>query len=191
MTTEIYLITLIIGFVLLYLVLRPVVGNYLKFRGKRVITCPETRKPAGIEVDATHAAFASASGARGLRLKSCSRWPERGDCGQECLLQVELSPQDCLLRNILVNWYDGKKCVSCGKEFGEIHLFDHRPALQTPEGGPVAWNELDAERVPEALETCLPICWDCSIVETFCREYPDLVVDRSKVSPGVPREMAQ
>src|SRR5215470_7635302 len=136
--TTIYLIILIIGVVVLYLVLRPIVSKYLKYRGKRVITCPETRKPAGIEVDAAHAAIASASGFRELRLKSCSRWPERFDCGQECLLQVELSPQDCLLRNILVSWYDGKKCVSCGKEFGEIHLLDHKPALQSPAGRPIA-----------------------------------------------------
>ena len=191
MTIEAFVIILIIGSVVLSMVLRPVVRSYLKFRGKRVITCPETRKPAGVEVDAAHAAIASASGVRELRLKSCSRWPERQDCGQECLLQVALSPQDCLLRNILVKWYADKKCVSCSKEFGEIHLLDHKPALQSPEGRLVSWNELKAEQVPEALETHFPICWDCYIVETFCREHPDLFVDRSKISPGVPREMAR
>jgi len=106
-------------------------------------------------------------------------------------LHVELSPQDCLLRNILVKWYDGKKCVSCGKEFGKINLFDHKPAFHSPEGGSVGWNELEAEKVPEVLETYFPICWDCWIIETFCREHPDLVVDRSMVSPRVAREIAQ
>jgi hypothetical protein len=24
-----------------------------------------------------------------VRLKECSRWPERGGCGQDCLIQVE------------------------------------------------------------------------------------------------------
>jgi len=191
MTTEIYIIILIVGFVVLSMVLRPVVGNYLKFRGKRVIICPETRAPAGVEVDAEHAAVTSATTMAELRLKSCSRWPERQDCGQECLLQVALAPQDCLLRNILVKWYADKKCVSCGKEFGEIHLLDHKPAFHSPEGRPVSWDELRAEDVPNALETCLPICWDCYIVENFCREHPDLLVDRSRISPAVPREMAR
>jgi hypothetical protein len=190
-TTESYLIILIIGFVALFLVMRPLVLNYLKFRGERVIICPETRKPAGVEVDAEHAAVSSATTVRELRLKSCSRWPERQDCGQECLLQVALAPQDCLLRNILVKWYADKKCVSCGREFGEIHLLDHKPAFQSPEGRPFAWDELKAEAVPKALETCFPLCWDCYIVETFSREHPELLVDRSRISARMPREMAR
>ncbi|HKA19151.1 MAG TPA: hypothetical protein VKN18_12755 [Blastocatellia bacterium] len=191
MATESYLIILIIGFVSLGLVVRPVVRNYMKFRGKRVIVCPETRKPAGVEVDAEHAAVTLGTTVGELRLKSCSRWPERQDCGQECLLQVALAPQDCLLRSILAKWYADKKCVSCGIEFGEIQLFDHKPAFRGPDGRPVAWDEVRAEAVPEALETYLPICWDCYIVETFCREHPELLVDRSRISAAVPREMVR
>ena len=28
-----------------------------------------------------------------LRLKSCSRWPEKADCRQECLAEIELSQE--------------------------------------------------------------------------------------------------
>jgi hypothetical protein len=28
------------------------------------------------------------------RLKSCPRWPEKGECGQECLAQVNPSPEN-------------------------------------------------------------------------------------------------
>jgi len=191
MSIEIYLILLIAAFVVFYLVAPQVAGTYLKFRGKRVITCPETRKSAGVEVDATHAAITRLTGDTDLRLKSCSRWPERGDCGQACLLQVRLAPQDCLLRNILIDWYDDKHCVSCGQQFGEIKLFDHKPALLSPEGKTVDWSEIAAERVNEVLATHFPVCWDCHIVETFCREHSGMGVDRSSISAGVPRHMVR
>jgi hypothetical protein len=57
---------------------------YVKYRGARVITCPENRKPAGVMVDTGHVLLMTLTGKEDLRLKSCSRWPERQDCGQEC-----------------------------------------------------------------------------------------------------------
>lgn len=189
MALEIYLILTIIVAVVLYLVAPKMVGTYLTYRGKRIITCPETRRPAGIEVDAAHAAFTSATGYRDLRLKSCSRWPEREDCGQQCLLQVELSPQDCLVRKILSDWHKDKQCVSCGLAFGEIRFLDHKPGLLSPEGRPVGLNEVATEELPDVLATHFPVCWDCHITETFCREHPEMIVDRSRVSPGVHRHI--
>jgi hypothetical protein len=188
-TTEIYVIILIAVLAALYFIVPRVAGNYLKYRGKRVIICPETRKPAGVVVRAAHAGFTGVVGDPELRLKSCSRWPERQDCGQECLLQVEIAPEDCLLRNILVNWYAGKQCVSCGKHFGETHFFDHKPALLTAQGKTVACDEIAAEKVPEMLATCFPVCWDCHVIQTCCREHPELVVDRSRISARVHREI--
>lgn len=185
MATETYIIILMGALAVLYFVVPRTAGAYLKYRGTRVITCPETRRPAGVEVDVTHAALTAAIAYPDLRLRSCSRWPERKDCGQECLLQVELGPQDCLLRNILINWYADKHCVSCGRLFGEIHLYDHKPALLSPEGKTVTWSEVPPERVPDVLTTHFPICWDCHILQTFEREYPDMIVDRSRISPGV------
>src|SRR6266508_5356565 len=106
MSIELYLVLLLLSLSAMYFVFPLVAGTFVRYRGKRVITCPETRKPAAVEVDAGHAALTAATHHRDLRLKSCSRWPERQDCGQECLLQVELAPEDCLLRNILTSWYD-------------------------------------------------------------------------------------
>ncbi len=187
MSIELYLVLLLLTLAALYFVVPFVVGTYVRYRGKRVITCPETRKPAAIEVDAGHAALTAAVSHPDLRLKSCSRWPEREDCGQECLLQVELSPEDCLIRNILTNWYADKHCVSCGKQIGEIHWLDRKPALLSPEGKTVEWSEVPAEQVPGVLATHFPVCWDCHITETFCREYPEMVVDRSRISEGIHR----
>jgi hypothetical protein len=159
-------------------VLRPAVAAYLKFRGTRVITCPETRAAAAVEVDARHAAAAATLGTPGLRLTSCSRWPERQGCGQECLKQVEAAPADCLVRNILVKWYEGKSCALCGRPVGEIHWPEHRPALLSPEGRTVEWGEVPPENLPDVLTTHRPVCRNCHDAEAFRRQFPELVVVR-------------
>src|SRR5215831_4360910 len=95
------------------------VGEWLKFRGDRIVTCPENRRPAGVRLDAAHAALTGWPNPD-LRLATCSRWPERAGCGQECLRQIEQAPADCLVRNIVAKWYEGKRCASCGEPFHEI-----------------------------------------------------------------------
>jgi hypothetical protein len=73
---------------------------YLKWRGERIITCPENQRPAGVLVNTRHVLLMTLEGKSDLRLKSCSRWPERKDCGQECLRQIEAAPEDCLISHI-------------------------------------------------------------------------------------------
>ena len=169
----------------------PAVQAYFMYRGKRLITCPETLTNEAVDVAARKAATWAFVGESTLRLDQCSRWPERQDCGQACLLQVRLAPQDCLLRNILIDWYADKHCVSCGRQFGEIHLYDHKPALLSPDGKTFEWREIPAERVNDVLATHAPVCWDCHILQTFCREHPDMSVDRSRISAGVQREIVR
>lgn len=151
---------------------------YFKFRGTRLVTCPETREPAAVEVNAKYAALVASISARGLRLKDCSRWPERKDCDQECLRQIESSPEDCLVRTMLTKWYKGKKCSICGKTFGEITWLDHKPALRSPGKPSLEWSEIPPEKIPNVLATDMPVCWDCHIAERFRRDYPELIVDR-------------
>jgi hypothetical protein len=153
------------------------VTAFLKYRGKRVVTCPETESPAGVEVDAGHAALTAVMGRPDLRLKECSRWPERGDCGQECLAQIESAPEDCLVRNILIKWYAGKACAICQRELGEINWTERKPALLTPDRRTVEWNEIRAEDLPDTLANHSPICWNCHLIETFRRSHPDLVLE--------------
>src|SRR5437763_3815390 len=113
-----------------------------------------------------------------LRLKACTRWPEKKDCGQECLAQVEWNPEGCLVWNILSGWYEGKSCFYCHVPFGEIHLIDHRPAFLSPEGRTIEWSEIPLEQIPAALDTHSPVCWNCHIAQSFRLEHPELVVDR-------------
>ncbi|HTT63320.1 MAG TPA: hypothetical protein VMG35_15805 [Bryobacteraceae bacterium] len=153
---------------------------YLKYRGDRVITCPENRRPAGVVVDTGYAVLTTLEGKTDLRLKSCSRWPERQDCGQACLQQIEAAPEDCLVRHILTQWYEGKKCALCGKPIGEIHWADHKPALLNADHRTVDWRDVPAADVPDVLATHQAVCWNCHIVNRMVGEHPELVIDRAR-----------
>ena len=155
------------------------VRAYFKFRGKMLITCPETNKPASVNVDATRAAGQSVFGEPHLRLSECSRWPERQGCGQECLSQIEAAPEDCLVRTAVARWYGGKACAYCGKPIEGIDwLGGQRSALLDPDRKTVQWDQIRPEKLPEVLAKYKPVCWNCHITETFRRDHPELVVER-------------
>ncbi len=166
------------GLIALYFLARIVIPPFLKYRGTRVITCPESQAPAAVKVDAAHAAVTAGVGEPVLQLKTCTRWPERQDCGQQCLSQIAASPEGCLVRNIATHWYAGKQCAYCGKEFGEIHWHERQPALMGPDRTTVQWSEVRPEMLPGVLATHPPVCWDCHITETFRARHPELVIER-------------
>jgi hypothetical protein len=173
-----YLAGAVVALGLLYFVLRPFARAYWRYRGTRVITCPETRKPAAVWVDAGHAAVTAVAGRPRLRLKDCSRWPERAGCDQRCLSQVEIAPDGCLVRTLLAEWYRTKKCVFCGRPLGEADCVQHKPALLNGEGRTLEWSEVRPETIPDVLATHRPVCWDCHVAESFRHQHPELVVDR-------------
>lgn len=162
----------------LALAIRAVVRAYFRYKGQRVVTCPETEQYAAVEVDARHAAATCLHGRPDLRLKSCSRWPEREGCEQDCIRQLELSPIECRLRTMLTNWYAGKRCYYCRCMFGEIHWWGDKPALLTPEGKIVEWEALRPEAVPIILNWHKPVCWNCKVVEAFYLDHGELVTAR-------------
>lgn len=156
------------------------VGAYFAWRGQRIITCPETHRPAAVEVAAGKAALQTFVGAPFLRLKDCSRWPEKRDCDQACLHQIEESPGECLVWNTVTRWFEGKTCVYCKRPFGPINWLEHRPALLAPDGTTVQWSDVEAQHLPDVLATHQPVCWDCHIAESLRRQHPELVTDRAE-----------
>jgi hypothetical protein len=58
-----------------------------------------------------------------------------------------------------------------------MHWHDRHPALLSPDRVAKQWNEIPAEKLPEVFQT--PVCWDCYIAETFRRQNPDRVLDRT------------
>jgi hypothetical protein len=176
MTTATLPIVLLLVVLAFYLAIG--LREYLRYRGTRLITCPETRRPAAVEVDEDHAAVTALWDHPQLRLQHCSRWPERRNCGQECLAQIETGPDDCQIRTIVARWFAGKRCAICREAIGPIHGVTPKPGLLNPERAPVPLEWIRPEDLPDTLETHRPICANCLVVETFRRQFPDLVIER-------------
>jgi len=151
-----------------------------RYHGRRVITCPENLRPAGVSIDTRHAALSGLEFRLDLRLSDCSRWPEKSGCGQECLRQVEAAPADCLVRNILLKWYEGKNCLCCGRPIGPVVSGGAKPAVFSADKVSVEWSEIPAEQLPGVLSASEPICFACHTASKMMREHPELVIDRSR-----------
>lgn len=160
-----------------------------RYRGTRVVVCPESREMVAVEVDAGRAAWSSPGRRPELLLEDCTRWPEKADCGQECLSQIEAAPEACRLRTIVEGWYRSRPCVFCGRAFGAIHWHDRKPALRQPDGQLVDWMEFEPERVMDVLASYDAVCRDCFVAESFRKDHPELVVDRT-ARPGPPMTTA-
>lgn len=182
-------VVVLVGLGVLFVFGRRLLDAWMRYRGTRVVVCPENREMVAVNVDARHAALSASGGRPDLRLETCTRWPEKAGCGQECLGQIESAPEACLLRNILADWYQGKACAFCRRDFHAVHWHDHKPALVAPDGKIVDWQGFRAEQVVDVLATHRPVCWDCRVAETFRREHPELVTDRPSRS-GPPPSMA-
>ena len=64
-----------------------------KHRNVEEVTCPCIGTSSLITLDPWHAARMHALGNYELRVRSCTFWPERCDCAQECLTQIEDAPE--------------------------------------------------------------------------------------------------
>lgn len=171
----------VIAFVVLVVAITAVISAiaWFRLRGRRVITCPESKTVEVVEVDAVKGALQDMFRDRpALNLSSCSRWPERQDCGQECLTQIEGSRDGCLLVSMLAQWYEGKSCAYCNRPFKDISWHEHRPGLRSPKGDLVEWSDFPPQTVFDVLSDHEPVCWDCLVAESFRERYPDLVTDR-------------
>jgi len=172
------LIVIVVLVAALWFGIRWLVRSFSRYRGTKIVTCPETREPAIVEVDPLYTSLTSAAGFPDIRLEHCSRWPLKEQCGQECLMDLDVAPESCLVSGVLMRWYRDKNCVYCREAFQELHWVDHRPALLSPDGKLLAWNEVNLDKLQSVLETHSPVCWNCYIAQTFRVDHPDLVVFR-------------
>ena len=86
MLFAIFLLLFLVG-VCLILLLPALWGEqtYRRYCESRTVDCPETHAPVSVRFHALRAAWSAMSGKPTLRLADCTRWPERGDCGQDCI----------------------------------------------------------------------------------------------------------
>ena len=144
-----------------------------RYRGKRIVVCPETQQPVGAEIGAMRAA------AGRFVITSCSRWPERAGCDQACAPAIAASPQETLVTDIVTRWYAGRVCVLCGQPIqglgGAIV-----PALRNSAGVITPWSNMRPEELPSLLGTAVAVCASCELAEHFRRVHPELVVERPR-----------
>ena len=83
--------------------------------------------------------------------------------------------------DLLRSWFAGKSCTICERPIPPIQRIEQHPGLMSPSRDLVSWEQFARdERLPQMLESHLPVCANCVMAETFRRQYPDLVVDRSE-----------
>lgn len=85
MSTPWIVIAAITALAVLYVLIPVAADTFFRYRSKKVLGCPETGGEAEVSVDASRATFTSVLGRTLLRVKNCSLWPERKECGQDCL----------------------------------------------------------------------------------------------------------
>lgn len=156
-----------------------------RFRGKRVVVCPETRQPAGVTVNLGHAATTAVWEKPDVRLNSCSRWPERADCDQPCTVQIEREPVETRTRIIATHAFEGKACAICRKPIEKPNAGILQPGFINPATRVVkVWSEIEPAFLPEATTHDLPLCPNCTVAEAFCQRFPERVTEKAP-RPGV------
>jgi hypothetical protein len=151
-------------------------------RGQRIVTCPETGRPASVRIDVGHAIATLVDDPSAVRLQTCSRWPERGPCDELCA--GEAQQYESAASRIVYAWAQDKACVFCGSPLVESDAVGHHVALLGANGVTREWLDIAAERLRQALATELPVCWNCHIAETFRRSHAELVTDRDFRKPA-------
>jgi len=133
--------------------------NFYRSRGRESVTCPDSGQTAEVEMDSYFAFTTAWRGQEHSRLESCSRWPEKIDCGQECLAQLEPSPEN--IERLLTRWYAGKSCAICMRTLSPADWQRSRVGVLNPEYRLFELRQLNLYYLQAALENMRPLCWNC------------------------------
>jgi hypothetical protein len=152
--------------VLLGLLLGSAAGAYAKFRGKRLIVCPESGQHAAVDLAVWHVAWTAAARRPDLRLRHCSRWGDGLTCDQKCVRQIAAAPEECRVETILSRWYRDQRCSCCDRPIRKVDWKRRTPCVLSPELRIFEWKEIRPEKIPAVLGTHRPVCWHCLVAET-------------------------
>jgi hypothetical protein len=159
--------------------------SYFRNRGRRTVICPETHEPVTVELDTEYAFKTALDGQEHERLKSCSRWPDKEDCGQECLAQVDPTPEN--LERLLTKWYEGKSCVICERRLSQADWQRGRLALLNEKQKLFELRHMHLEDMPSLLDRMAPLCWNCHQEERARQAEPPRLLkgDRRRLDSGI------
>jgi hypothetical protein len=148
--------------------------SYFRNRGRRRVLCPETHEPVTVELDNQYAFKTALRGEEHERLHSCSHWPEKGDCGQECLAQVDSTPEN--LERLLKRWYQDKSCAICERALTLVDWRRSRLALLNEKRKLFELRHMHLDKIPSALDGMAPLCWNCHQQERARRAQPPRIL---------------
>jgi hypothetical protein len=159
--------------------------SYFRNRGRRTLVCPESREAVTVELDNKFAFKTALRGEEHERLQSCSRWPEKGDCGQECLAQIDPSPEN--LERLLQKWYQGKSCVICERPLSPADWQRSRLALLNEKQKLFELRDMQLDEIPSVLDHMAPLCWNCHQEERARQVEPPRILkgDRRRFGPPI------
>jgi len=182
MAPEMYSLIAVFVAAVAFVVYRSLIGahEYRKFHGTMLVNCPENQHIVAVDVASARAALTAMFGKECVELNQCTRWPEKEDCDQACLRDIQAAPEQHSVWGIATRWYEGRTCVYCHRTIAPLSHLDHPPALISFDGKIVEWKGVQPERLPDTLSAAQPVCWNCSVIEGFRREHPELVTDRCR-----------
>ena len=159
--------------------------DYYRNRGRQTVACPETGEPVEVEVDRKFALSSSLRGQEHSRLQSCSRWPEKDDCGQECLEQLEDSPEN--IDRFLTKWYEGKTCAICERALAPSDWRRSRLAVLNQQAQLFELRHMFLETLQSALQDMRPLCWNCHQEERERQPVPARMLkgERHALAPAI------
>jgi hypothetical protein len=88
MDNALLLIGAIAAFGLLSVVVPVMLETYCRYREDILVNCPKGNRPAELVLDPGRAALGAAFGKPALRVLSCSLWPLKEACHDECLRET-------------------------------------------------------------------------------------------------------
>ncbi len=161
--------------------------SYFQNRGRQSAICPETGEPAEIEVDRKFSFWTALRGQEHSRLQSCTRWPEKGDCGQECLAQVDPSPEN--VERLMLGWYKGKVCAICTRAITPSDWRRSRLAWLDSQHKLIELRQVNLRQLQSALAEMRPLCWPCHQEERVRQAVPPRLLkgDRLGMQPATAR----
>ncbi len=159
--------------------------NYYRNRGRQSVSCPDSGQPANVEVDRKFAFLTAWRGQEHWRLESCSRWPEKGDCGQECLAELEPSPEN--VDRLLTKWYQGKSCAICARALTPGDWRRSRLAVLNDQQKLFELRDMYLEELQDKLQNMRPLCWNCHQEERARQAVPPRLLkgDRHGLEPAL------
>jgi hypothetical protein len=132
---------------------------YWANRGRRSVVCPDNGERADVEVDRKFALRTALRNHQETRLESCTRWPAQGECGQECLAQVDPSPEN--LDRLLTKWYQGKQCAICTRRLSPADWRRSRLAVLNQQHKLFELRHMHLDNLQAELQNMRPLCWNC------------------------------